>query len=126
LAVIKANTTFVDPRIWSLIGIAYYLERYGGMHMQIYTLTNKVIWHIANGIHGVIFVCLSIFLFPKMQVIAFPLSLVLANLLFFCWYTAKHSYQHFDLSFLKFECRTSIVPLMAILVYAVWAFLIAA
>ncbi|MDB5037070.1 MAG: rane protein involved in the export of O-antigen and teichoic acid [Bacteriovoracaceae bacterium] len=119
LQIIKAHTDFVDLRLWGLMGLGFFLERYGGMHIQLYSVTNKIIWHIANPITGLIFISLCWILFPKLGVFAFPTAQIISNLAFFNWYTAYHSYTRFKMKFWPFEFSTSLVPLVLILAYII-------
>ena len=55
--------------------------------------------------------------FPHIGVFAFPLSQLASDLMFFTWYSARHSYQALELSFPGFEVATSLWPLLALLGY---------
>jgi O-antigen/teichoic acid export membrane protein len=56
LKFIGSNADFPPPLLWSLLGLAFFVERYGAMHLQLYSITNHIIWHIANGIAGFIYI----------------------------------------------------------------------
>lgn len=112
LKIIESNASFPGPLLWSLLGLAFFCERYGAMHIQLYSTTNHIIWHIANGISGILFITTALLLFPLIQVYAFPIAMLTGNLLFYDWYSALHSYRSFHLKFFQFETRTSLVPLL--------------
>jgi len=120
LNLLGSNTVFVSQNVWIALGLAYFVERYGAMHIQLYSTTNHIIWHKANGISGSIYLILS-YLLIDMGVIAFPLSYLTAYLLFYAWYAAWHSYREFGMKFLSFELKTSFFPLMSILLADVLA-----
>jgi O-antigen/teichoic acid export membrane protein len=122
LRLIGSNVTLVSEWIWIAMIIAYFFERYGALHLQLYSITNDIVWHIANGVSGLIFIVLS-FIFAAVAglgVISFPLALIISNLSFFVWYTARKSYRYFNLDFPGFEYRTSFYPLLLLMVYVIF------
>ncbi|GAB3940708.1 hypothetical protein GCM10028805_02920 [Spirosoma harenae] len=116
MKIIGSNINFVDTNLWILIGLGFFIERYGAMHLQLYSISNKIIWHIANGVTGVIYICLAILLYKQIGVYAFPISILISYLCFYSWYTSYRSYKTFHLSFFNFELRTSIFPLIALII----------
>jgi hypothetical protein len=121
LDAVNSNTPFVHPWLWSLLGIAIFVERYGAMHVNLYSTTNHIISHVANGVSGLIFVAVSALLLPRVGIYAFPAGLLAGNLGFYAWYSALHSYRSLNLRFWSFE-RTSMLPALAVvLLYSAWA-----
>ena len=123
LRVMGSNTNFVEPRLWALIGVAILVERYGAMHLNLYSTTNHIISHVANGVAGVLFVAVSALLASRAGVFAFPLGLLAGNLGFYAWYSARHSYRAFHLRFWSFERAIALPPLAVVLLYVGWAVL---
>lgn len=119
LKFIGSNVDFPEKLLWSLLGLAFFIERYGAMHLQLYSITNNIIWHIANGISGIIYIIVCLMLFKLVGVYAFPLGLVAGYLGFYSWYSAIHSYKTFNLSFIIFEKSTMLVPLFIIVIYTI-------
>jgi len=109
------GATDVPLLLWVAIGVAAYLERIGSMHLQFYSQTNHILLHWANGGAAILFAIFAWFLLPHLGVLAFPLALCLALLLFYVPYSMWHSYQAFGLSFPRYELRTSAVPLLLML-----------
>jgi hypothetical protein len=118
LELVGSHVNFPSSLIWCLLGLAFFFERYGGMHIQLYSTSNHIIWHVANGISGVIMIVISIILFPLLDVLAFPLSILAGYLGFFSWYAALHSYKEFKLSFWSFEKNVMLPPLSVALIYS--------
>lgn len=119
LRLIGSNVTLVSKWIWIAMAFAWFFDRYGALHIQFYSITNDIVWHIANGISGIIFIGLS-FIFAAilgMGIISFPIALLISNLSFFCWYSASKSYRFFNLDFPGFEYRTSSFPLLLMILY---------
>jgi hypothetical protein len=123
LNLIGSNAKFVSPFLWSLMGLAFLLERFGAMHIQLYSITNHIIWHIANGISGIIYLSLSLFLLNYIDVYAFPIAMIVAQLGFYTWYSAKYSYRAFNLKFWEFERKTVLFPLLLMIIFIMWVIL---
>jgi hypothetical protein len=94
-----------------------FAERYGAMHIQLYSTTNHIIWHIANGVSGVIYLVVALVLFKQIGVYAFPVGTLAGYLGFYCWYSAMHSYGAFDLKFWEFERSAMLIPLLVMVIY---------
>ena len=105
LQAIGSQTHFVSAQVWALMAIAFFVERFGAMHLQLYSLTNHIVWHIANGVTGLLMVALAALLYPVMQLSALPLAMLLAYAGFYASYAAWHSSRAFNFSVLRFEWR---------------------
>jgi hypothetical protein len=84
------------------------------MHIQLYSITNHIVWHIANGITGVIMLLSSLVLYPVIEVYAFPMALVIGYLGFYAWYCSGYSYRAFNLGFFAYE-RNVMLPWLAVM-----------
>jgi O-antigen/teichoic acid export membrane protein len=116
---IKGNTSFVAYDLWALMGLAAFLERYGAMHIQLYSTSNHIITHIANAVTGLIFVMAVALGYKFWGIYTFPIAQIASNLSFYNWYAARHSYGAFRLRFWYFERRTVFVPFIMLLVYCI-------
>lgn len=114
LKLIGSHADFPDSVLWALLGLAMFAERYGAMHIQLYSTTNHIIWHIANGTTGAIYLLSSIILYPFAGVYAFPIGMIFGYTFFYSWYSASHSYEAFGLKFWQFEKSTFIAPLLVV------------
>lgn len=123
LKFIGSNADFPTLLLWLLLGLAFFVERYGAMHLQLYSITNHIIWHIANGIAGFIYILVCFMTFKIVDVYAFPLGLIAGYLGFYSWYSAIHSYRAFKLNFITFEKSTIFVPLCVIVIYIIGCYL---
>lgn len=115
LALINSKVEFPDPLMWSLLGIGFFFERYGAMHIQLYTITNHIIWHIANGVTGIIMMVLSLVLYPLLDVYAFPVALLGGYIGFYSGFSAWHSCREFGLSFFSFE-KSVMLPWLVVMI----------
>jgi len=123
LASIGSRVQFADARLWALLGLAFFVERYGAMHIQLYSTTNHIIWHVANGVTGVIYVVTSALLLRPLGVYAFPTAVLIAYLGFYSWYAAGHVYRIFSTGFVRFERDVVLPPALVVALYASTAFL---
>jgi hypothetical protein len=117
LKLIGSNAEFVSPLLWGIMGLSMIAERYGAMHIHLYSTTNHIIWHIAHGVSGVIYLIVSLSLFKQIGVYAFPLASLTGYLGFYSWYSAIHSYKSLGLKFWNFEKFIMIPPLLCILIF---------
>lgn len=124
LKLISSNAYFVSPILWSLLGLSMFAERYGAMHIQFYSVTNHIIWHIANGVSGLIYLAINITFFNLLGVYVFPIALLISYLSFYCWYSASHSYKTYNLNFFDFEKDTMLFPFGIMCLYTIISILI--
>lgn len=111
---IGSRTPFVSPGLWALMALAFFAERFGAMHLQLYSLTNHIVWHIANGVTGMIMILIASTAYPSIGVYAFPLAMLLAYSGFYCVYSVTHTRKAFGLRLMAFESRTSMLPALAL------------
>lgn len=119
---INSNVEFPEQKLWALMGMAFLIERIYAFHLQLFSITNTIIWHIVNGIGGVIMMCMLIVLIPRFEVLAFPLAMIIANTSFPLIVCTKHTYRVFNLNFLKFDLTATVIPLFILLLYVVYIF----
>jgi hypothetical protein len=113
LTMIGSNTPFVDNHIWWLLSAAFFTERLGAMYLQLYSTTNHIVWHIANGVTGVLMLGFAWLLFPHLDMAALPLAMLLAYAGFYTVYAIYLSRKAFNFSWLRFEARSAALPLAA-------------
>jgi len=111
------------PELWALMGLAFLVERYGAMHIQLYSLTNHIVWHLANGVTGTLYLVLAGVLYPRWGVMAFPVSMLAGYAAFYAWFAGLRAHRAFGLPFWSFEGRTVAVPLTAMFLYTLYCFL---
>jgi len=119
LQAIGSRTPFVAPGVWALLAMAFFAERFGAMHLQLYSLTNHIVWHIANGVTGVVMVVVAVLAYPRFGQYAFPAAMLFAYLSFYCVYSAAHTRAAFKLHLFRFESST-VMPAAAALVAGLW------
>ena len=117
LKLVGSNAEFVTPFLWGVMGLSMFAERYGAMHINLYSTTNHIINHIANGVAGIIYLVVALALFKQIGVYAFPIGTFAGYLGFYCWYAAMHSCRAFGLNFWEFEKYTIVPPALVFLIY---------
>lgn len=123
LVIIDANVGFPSLLLWYLIGFAYFTQRFGANHIQLYSTTNRIIWHWANCIQGVVTIIASLYLGPRYGGVGFAASILLGSLCYTA-YSVTFSYGIFKISRLRFESHAAIAPfcLLMLLALAEWLF----
>jgi hypothetical protein len=120
---IGSRVEFADSRLWALLGLGFFVERYGAMHLQLYSTTNHIVWHIATGVTGAIYVAVSLALLRPLGVYAFPVAMLVGYLGFYAWYSARLVYRMFDRGFFSFERAVLLPPAVVVGLYASMALL---
>jgi hypothetical protein len=78
--------------------VGFGLERFGAMHMQLYSLTNHIVWHKINGITGVSIILLtSLFFNLGAHGLFFALAFLISNLAIYLPMSFNYSYKKFKL-----------------------------
>ena len=113
----EMNIELLNFDLWLVLSVAFFLERYGALHIQFLTLSNNIIWHIANGVTGLLYIVLFIiFVNLDYQLVeSITYSFFLSNLLFYFWYPATKSYKFYKLKFYKTELFISFPAILIIL-----------
>jgi hypothetical protein len=119
IRLIGSNVDFVPVFLWALFGAAAFVERYGAMHLQLYSTTNHIVWHIANGVTGIAFAVIAAVLFPAIDWYGFAVAYLAAYLAFYAPYTARLSYESMKTTFLRFERSVVLGPAAFVVAYVV-------
>ena len=119
LELLGSDVQFISNKFWLLLSLAYFLERYGAMHIQLHSMNNVVLWHWANGIAGTIFVTANILLYPFIGTLALPVALLTSNSIFYAWFCAAKSFQLTKAPFFRFEASASLGPIFLMLICAI-------
>jgi hypothetical protein len=114
LRVLGSTVRFVSPGLWSVLALGFFCHRYGALHIQLYSLTNRILSHVADGIAAGIAVVVAGLLFPRIGVAALPVGFLVGYAGFYVWYSARHSYRAFDLRVMQFEPSVTVVPLVCL------------
>lgn len=119
---IQSNVAFPDARLWGLLGLAFLIDRYGAMHLQLYSTTNHIIWHTLNGITGALMLILSSLLYPLIGIYALPGSMLMAYVLCYSWYAPYKSYRFIGTGFWKFESRVFLPFIIVFLLFIIQSY----
>lgn len=115
LLLIGSSVQIPDPTLAIVMSLAFFAERYGAMHMQLYTLSNHVIWHRVNGLTGVVMVLICAALWPLLGPIAMPMALLLAYSGFLCPYISTRSMRFLQMRRSSLDRKTALLPLVTLL-----------
>jgi hypothetical protein len=114
LRVLDSSVDMPTSSISLLLCLAFFLERYGSMHMQIYTLSNHVIWHRVNGLAGLIVLFATSAMVSVFSIEALPLAMLVGYGLYLCPVTSHKSLKFLGVHRWAFERSTSLGPLLAL------------
>lgn len=114
---LDSEVKLVGTNLWILLIFAFFIHRYGAMHINLYTIGNHVISHIADGISGVIFITTTAILLPTYDLLAIPIGMISGYLGFYAWYAGYHSYNFMKTNFLTFEKKANLIPFGIFITY---------
>lgn len=117
LKLIHSEVAFVNQKLWLLLGFAFFVHRFGAMHIQVYMSTNHIISHIADGVSGVLYIISSIILSQYIGIYAVPIGMLVGYLGFYAWYAARYSYKSLGVGLWQFEKSTSGLAILIIILY---------
>ena len=115
LELINSKTPFVAPAIWGMLGLAILVERVGAMHLQLYSTTNHIVWHIAAGISGIIMLTVIPLAYNRIGILGFPLGILIGYVVFYVPYSMRLSYRAFNLRITDIDLNASIMPISLLL-----------
>jgi O-antigen/teichoic acid export membrane protein len=118
LELIGSNVTFPDRSLWLLFGIAFLVERGGAMHLQLYSTTNHIVWHVANGIAGIIMVIAATVLYPSLASHGFVLAIGFGYVVFYLPYSLAKTLRRFALR-LPREIMRIVLPLATLILVSI-------
>ncbi len=50
LELLGGKVFLLDAKLWLLLGLAFFVERWGALHIQAQSVSNDIKWHIVNGL----------------------------------------------------------------------------
>jgi hypothetical protein len=120
----QSQIEFVDLKLWSLIGLAFFFHRFGAMHIQVYLTTNHVISHIADGIAGLIYILSSLLLIRLLGVYTVPVGMLLGYFCFYCWYGTFYSLRSLgNISLWNFERQASMPAVIIWIIFLLFIYM---
>jgi uncharacterized membrane protein YdcZ (DUF606 family) len=95
---IGSQVEFPSRGLLLLLILGFAIERFSAMHMQLYSLTNHIIWHKINGMTGLFIVFSTFFLFNVgVSNTYFAWAIFLGNVFVFLPLAFGTSYKKFKL-----------------------------
>ncbi|MCF6355441.1 MAG: hypothetical protein L3J26_10155 [Candidatus Polarisedimenticolaceae bacterium] len=120
LTFIGSQTPFVSTGVWWVLGLATLIERIGAMHLQLYSTTNHIVWHIVASITGGIMLFTIPVLFQWLGVIGLPLGILMAYTMFFTPYNLSRSYSAFHMNPAHMDGFASMIPIALVLIILIF------
>jgi len=110
LKVVGSQTAFPSGLFWAILGTGILAERFGAMHLQLFSTTNNIVWHKANGMFSIGFIPLLLGLVSTLGYLAYPVALSIANIGLYGPYSARYSYSILTMGNMEFEKRAAFMP----------------
>jgi uncharacterized membrane protein YdcZ (DUF606 family) len=112
-----SKVTFPPNSIWLTLGLAFFLQRYGGMHIQLYSTTNHIIWHWVSSIQGVLTIVAALTLAPHYDALGLTVAILIGNFVYAA-ICAPISLSQFKTPPLRFESLVVIPPFLVFVLIA--------
>lgn len=113
-----SDVEWVAPSLWGALVIAYFIERYGALHLQLYSITNDIRWHVANGVSGTLYLVVSASTLQRVGVYAFPLGIAIGYAAFYSWYGPWKVRVAFPRHFWRLQRNAVLAPALVLVLYA--------
>lgn len=114
LGLIGSSVQFLPPHSWLILCLGLFFERFGAMHLQLYSTTNDIRWHYAAGGAAILYTASAALAVPFIGLNGFILATVAGNVAFYAPYCARLSYGVLSESPARFERSTSFAPFAAL------------
>lgn len=110
LKALSSKIDFPDPMLWSLIGLTYFLERWGAMHLQLYSTKNHIIWHIIGMIYALIAIVASLLLYilGTQPIYVVPIAMIFAHALGYLPFAVRMSCASIATNVWEFERKCTV------------------
>jgi hypothetical protein len=118
---VGSTVAFIPTPLWVMFGTVTFAERYGAMHLLLYSTTNHVVAHLAIGIMVLVYAALATLLFHPLDWYGFAIAYAVANLTIVVPYAARLSYRSIGVRGLDFEREVGLAPAAVVLGYALLA-----
>jgi hypothetical protein len=83
------ETRFIGLAFWFTFSGALLIHLYGAMHLQLYTLTNHVVWHIADGVAGAVYAATAVALYYPLGIWAIGVAMIAGYAGFYAIYAVR-------------------------------------
>lgn len=116
LKILGKNAPTFDPLIWWTLCLALFIERFGAMNLQLYSTSNHIVWHKANGGAAILIIIAGALLIPNVGLVGLPLAILSGNCLFYAPYASLLVYGDLKLNPLHWEVGLAVPPVCCIIV----------
>jgi hypothetical protein len=116
LHAIGSSVAPAGPGILAVLGVAMFGERYGAMHLQLFSTTNRILWHVAALRYFAGFLLGSLLLLPWLGMPAVPVALLVSCWTLYVGYCTRLSYADMGVHMVAFE-RTVMLPALATMLF---------
>ncbi|MDO8287597.1 MAG: hypothetical protein Q7T44_00090 [Parvibaculum sp.] len=119
LQFLHSSISFPPAAISGTMVLAFFAERYGSMHIQLYSLTRPILWHRINGASAVIAMASTAISYQFLGAASIALGFLIAFLGFYAPCTSILSFRALDIPRWDFDRKTLAVPTSALVVVVI-------
>ncbi|MCC6233676.1 MAG: hypothetical protein IT580_13585 [Verrucomicrobiales bacterium] len=123
LAQVGSRTEFPGRGVWAAFGCAFFLQRWGAMHMQVVCAANRILTHLSDGITALVYLLILPILLGPFGELALPLALSLSYAMALIPFGIWHSRVVTGLPAITFESRAA-GPVLGVFATLVIAYLV--
>lgn len=117
LEFIGSSAVLVNTKTLIILIAGFLFERFGALHIQLYSLSNHIVWHIANGITAILYLLfvgiLGYFNIDLVTIVS--CALLFANGLFYMPYALRKSFNYYNLDILSHFKNVLLIPFVFLL-----------
>ena len=100
-----------STNLWLVMIMYLLIERAGATNMQLHSVSNKIKWHIANGVSGVIMICCMPFFYEGYGILGMPISFLFGYLIFYLPYSNYLVFREFGHVNLRLDIFLTLLPI---------------
>jgi len=116
---IGSKSNMVTPLYWFSMSFAFAIDRFGAMNMQLYSLSNHIVWHLANGATGLLFLGVSFLLYSWVGPWCSPIAMASSYALIYTPLSLALAHNHFNLHGWQHEVKTFAIPTLIVIFLAI-------
>lgn len=110
LSIIHSETPFVASLVWWILAAAILGERIGAQFLQLYSISNHILWHIANGISGALMLIAMPLFYYLWGIAGLPLGMLFAVAVYYLPYSYRHARKEYSLKFTATDFLVNVAP----------------
>ncbi|MFD2579010.1 lipopolysaccharide biosynthesis protein [Novosphingobium colocasiae] len=101
---------FVSLPVWSVMAAGLFLQRYGAVHLQHYSITNHIVWHWLDGATGLVNLALCLWWIPGHGALGAAWANTLSLLVCYAWLPTVMAVRRFGMEWPACDLDAAVRP----------------